>query len=143
HRHPAILSLRTGVDQNGNFTAVKATIHFSGGAYGSQKANPQVTVLGGRRLASMYRVPAISCETYCSYTNQVPCTQTRTPGSPQVVFAFESQVDIIAKEMASMLWNFAEEIFLAMAVAISLVRSGGIFACGECWGGGCKLSVGR
>jgi CO/xanthine dehydrogenase Mo-binding subunit len=99
HRHPAVLSLRTGVDQDGHFTAIKATIHFSGGAYGSQKANPQVTVLGGRRLASMYRVPAISCETYCSYTNQVPCTQTRTPGSPQVVFAFESQVDIIAKEM--------------------------------------------
>jgi CO/xanthine dehydrogenase Mo-binding subunit len=99
HRHPAVLALRTGVDQDGHFTAIKATIHFSGGAYGSQKANPQVTVLGGRRLASMYRVPAIRCETYCSYTNQVPCTQTRTPGSPQVVFAFESQVDIIAKEM--------------------------------------------
>jgi CO/xanthine dehydrogenase Mo-binding subunit len=29
----------------------------------------------------------------------VPCTQTRTPGSPQIAFAFESQVDIIAKEM--------------------------------------------
>jgi CO/xanthine dehydrogenase Mo-binding subunit len=99
HRHPAVLALRTGVDPDGHFTAIKATIHFSGGAYGSQKANPQVTVLGGRRLASMYRVPAISCETYCSYTNQVPCTQTRTPGSPQVVFAFESQLDIIAKEM--------------------------------------------
>ena len=99
HRHPAVLALRTGVDQDGHFTAIQATIHFSGGAYGSQKANPQVTVLGGRRLASMYRCPAISCETYCSYTNQVPCTQTRTPGSPQVVFAFESQVEIIAKEM--------------------------------------------
>jgi len=99
HRHPAIINLRTGVAADGTFTAIKATIHFSGGAYGSQKANPQVTVLGGRRLASMYRVPAISCETYCSYTNQVPCTQTRTPGSPQVVFAFESQMDIIAKEM--------------------------------------------
>jgi CO/xanthine dehydrogenase Mo-binding subunit len=99
HRHPAVLSLKTGVAADGTFTAIKADIYFSGGAYGSQKANPQVTVLGGRRLASMYRVPAISCETYCSYTNQVPCTQTRTPGSPQVVFAFESQVDIIAKEM--------------------------------------------
>jgi CO/xanthine dehydrogenase Mo-binding subunit len=99
HRHPAVLSLKTGVAADGTFTAIKADIYFSGGAYGSQKANPQVTVLGGRRLASMYRVPAISCETYCSYTNQVPCTQTRTPGSPQVVFAFESQVEIIAKEM--------------------------------------------
>ncbi len=99
HRHPAVIHLRTGVARDGTFTAIKGTLHFSGGAYGAPKANPQVTVLGGRRLASMYRVPAISCETYCAYTNQVPCTQTRTPGSPQVVFAFESQVDIIAKEM--------------------------------------------
>jgi CO/xanthine dehydrogenase Mo-binding subunit len=99
HRHPAVISLRTGVDGNGHFTAIKANIHFSGGAYGSQKANPQVTVLGGRRLASMYRCPAIDVETYCAYTNHVPCTQTRTPGSPQVAFAFESQVEIIAREM--------------------------------------------
>jgi CO/xanthine dehydrogenase Mo-binding subunit len=99
HRHPAVLTMRTGVAEDGTLTAVKATIYFSGGAYGSQKANPQVTVLGGRRLASMYRCPAIEVETFCAYTNQVPCTQTRTPGSPQVVFAFESQMDIIAKEM--------------------------------------------
>jgi CO/xanthine dehydrogenase Mo-binding subunit len=99
HRHPAIITLRTGVEQDGTLAAVHATIYFSGGAYGSPKANPQVTVLGGRRLASMYRVPAICCDTYCAYTNQVPCTQTRTPGSPQIVFAFESQLDIIAKEM--------------------------------------------
>ncbi len=99
HRHPAVIHLRTGVEADGTLAAVKSTIYFSGGAYGAQKANPQVTVLGGRRLASMYRVPAICCDTYCAYTNQVPCTQTRTPGSPQIVFAFESQLDIIAKEM--------------------------------------------
>jgi CO/xanthine dehydrogenase Mo-binding subunit len=67
--------------------------------YASQKADAEVTVRGGRRLASVYRCPAIDIETYCAYTNQVPCTQTRTPGSPQVVFALESQADIIAKEM--------------------------------------------
>ncbi len=99
HRHPAVITLRTGVDKKGALVAVKATVHFGGGAYGSQKANPQVTVLGGRRLASMYRIPAISVETFCAYTNHVPCTQTRTPGSPQIVFAFESQMDIIAREL--------------------------------------------
>jgi CO/xanthine dehydrogenase Mo-binding subunit len=99
HRHPAVIHLRTGVEEDGSLAAIKATIFFSGGAYGAPKANPQVTVLGGRRLASMYRVPAICCDTYCAYTNQVPCTQTRTPGSPQIVFAFESQLDIIASEM--------------------------------------------
>ncbi len=99
HRHPARIKLRTAVNEDGTLAAIDATVHFSGGAYGAQKANPQVTVLGGRRLASMYRCPAIKCETYCAYTNQVPCTQTRTPGSPQIVFAFESQMDIIAREM--------------------------------------------
>jgi carbon-monoxide dehydrogenase large subunit len=99
HRHPATITLRTGVHSDGTLAAIQAKIYFSGGAYGAQKANPQVTVLGGRRLASMYRCPAIDVETFCAYTNQVPCTQTRTPGSPQVVFAFESQMDIIAKEL--------------------------------------------
>ena len=99
HRHPSVITMKTGVATDGTLLAVKGDIYFSGGAYGSQKANPQVTVLGGRRLASMYRCPAIDVQTFCSYTNQVPCTQTRTPGSPQVVFAFESQMDIIAKEM--------------------------------------------
>ena len=99
HRHPSVIALKTGMAADGTLMAVKADIYFSGGAYGSQKANPQVTVLGGRRLASMYRCPAIDVQTFCAYTNQVPCTQTRTPGSPQVVFAFESQMEIIAKEL--------------------------------------------
>jgi CO/xanthine dehydrogenase Mo-binding subunit len=38
-------------------------------------------------------------ETLCAYTNQVPCTQTRTPGSPQTTFAVESHIDIIAREL--------------------------------------------
>jgi CO/xanthine dehydrogenase Mo-binding subunit len=50
-------------------------------------------------VASYYRIPAIQVETICAYTNQVPCTQTRTPGSPQTTFAMESQIDIIAREL--------------------------------------------
>jgi CO/xanthine dehydrogenase Mo-binding subunit len=72
---------------------------FSGGAYAALKANAEVTVQGPRRVASYYRIPAIQVETLCAYTNQVSCTQTRTPGSPQVVFAMESQIDIIAREL--------------------------------------------
>ena len=99
HRHPGVITLRTGVEQDGTLAAIHARIVFSGGAYAAFKANPYVTVLGGRRLASYYRVPAIYVETYCAYTNQVPCTQTRTPGSPQIVFASESQMDIIARDL--------------------------------------------
>ncbi len=99
HRHPAVIKLRTGVDGDGRLCALQAKVIFSGGAYAALKANPEVTVQGPRRVASYYRIPAIQVETLCAYTNQVSCTQTRTPGSPQVVFAMESQIDIIAREL--------------------------------------------
>ncbi|MGH7825687.1 MAG: xanthine dehydrogenase family protein molybdopterin-binding subunit [Candidatus Binatia bacterium] len=99
HRHPAVITLRTGVDGDGRLCALDAKVVFSGGAYAALKANAEVTVQGPRRVASYYRIPAIRVETLCAYTNQVSCTQTRTPGSPQVVFAMESQIDIIAREL--------------------------------------------
>ncbi len=99
HRHPAVITLRTGVDSEGKLCALHARAVFSGGGYAALKANAEVTVQGPRRVASYYRIPAIQVETICAYTNQVPCTQTRTPGSPQTTFAMESQIDIIAREL--------------------------------------------
>ena len=99
HRHPAVITLRTGVDSDGQLCALHARAVFSGGGYAALKANAEVTVQGPRRVASYYRIPAIQVETFCAYTNQVPCTQTRTPGSPQTTFAMESQIDIIAREL--------------------------------------------
>lgn len=99
HRHPAVITLRTGVDSDGKLCALHARAIFSGGGYAALKANAEVTVQGPRKVASYYRIPAIQVETICAYTNQVPCTQTRTPGSPQTTFAMESQIDIIAGEL--------------------------------------------
>jgi CO/xanthine dehydrogenase Mo-binding subunit len=99
HRHPAVITLRTGVDGDGRLCALHARAVFSGGGYAALKANAEVTVQGPRKVASYYRIPAIQVETICAYTNQVPCTQTRTPGSPQTTFAMESQIDIIAREL--------------------------------------------
>jgi CO/xanthine dehydrogenase Mo-binding subunit len=99
HRHPAVITLRTGVDSDGKLTAMQVRAVFSGGGYAALKANAEVTVQGPRRAASYYRIPAMQVETLCAYTNQVPCTQTRTPGSPQTTFAVESHIDIIAREL--------------------------------------------
>ena len=99
HRHPSVITLKTGVAADGTLLAVKGDIYFSGGAYGIAKGQP--TSDGSRRATLGEHVPLSGHRraNFCAYTNQVPCTQTRTPGSPQVVFAFESQMDIIAKEM--------------------------------------------
>ena len=99
HRHPVALTLRTGVDAQNKICAMAVRAVFNGGGYAGLKANAEVTVQGPRRAASYYRFPAIQVETICAYTNQVPCTQTRTPGSPQTTFAVESQIDMIAREL--------------------------------------------
>jgi CO/xanthine dehydrogenase Mo-binding subunit len=91
HRHPAVITLRTGVNGDGRLCAVQAKVVFGGGAYAALKANPEVTVQGPRRVANYYQIPAVEVETLCAYTNHPSCTQTRTPGAPQVVFAMESQ----------------------------------------------------
>ena len=99
HRHPGAITLRTGISEDGAITAMDATVHFAGGAYAAFKANVQVAVMGARQVGSCYRVPAVRVQEYCAYTNQVPCTQTRTPGSPQTVFAVESHLDLIARRL--------------------------------------------
>jgi CO/xanthine dehydrogenase Mo-binding subunit len=99
HRHPAVMTVKTGVKLDGTLCAMELRVLFSGGAYAAFKPNVQVTVQGARQAASCYRIPAIHVEDYCVYTNQVSCNQDRTPGGPQVVFAVESHLDIIAREL--------------------------------------------
>ncbi len=98
-RHPAVITLRTGVRNDGTLVAIHAQAVFGGGGYGAFKMSPQVTVAGARQVASCYRVPAIRIENSAVYTNHPPCTQTRSPGGPQVNFAVESQMDLIAREL--------------------------------------------
>jgi len=98
-RHPAAITVRTGVTNDGTLCAMSVRAVFSGGAYAAFKANPQVTVLGVRMAGSCYRIPAVKVEDYCVYSNQVSGTQTRTPGGPQIVFAVESHLDLIAREL--------------------------------------------
>jgi CO/xanthine dehydrogenase Mo-binding subunit len=98
-RHPAQITVRTGVTKVGGLTGMSVRAAFSGGAYAAYKANPQVAVLGVRMAGSCYLIPAIKVEEYCVYSNQVSGTQTRTPGGPQIVFAVESHLDLIAQEL--------------------------------------------
>jgi len=100
-RHPAAITVRTGVTNDGTLCAMSVRAVFSGGAYAAFKANPQVTVLGVRMAGSCYRIPAVKVEDYCVYSNQVSGTQTRTPGGPQIVFAVESHLDLIVGSIAA------------------------------------------
>ena len=98
-RHAATIRLRTGIDDDGRFVAHEARVVFDGGAYAAAKPLPTLVLSGGVQTLGAYRVPSSSIEVLTVYTNTAPGGHMRSPGEVQALFAGESHVDIIAREM--------------------------------------------
>lgn len=96
-RHSAVMTLRSGVTNDGRLTARQAKLIFNCGAYGA--FTPLHTVHGGVHAGGPYRIPHIEIECLRVYTNTVPAGHMRAPGAPQTVFAVESHMDMIAREL--------------------------------------------
>lgn len=95
-RHPAIITLKTGVSRKGKLIARQASAIFNSGAYGGFKPIPNVSIVGAAKAQGCYHIPHLKIDSYCVYTNCVPCGHARAPGDPQLIFAVESQTDIMA-----------------------------------------------
>ncbi len=97
-RHPSIVTIKTGMKNDGRFWARQARVVYNGGAYGGFRGSLN---LNGSRQAGggPYRIPNFQIDSYMVYTNNVPCGSYRAPGEPQAVFAVESHTDMIAAEM--------------------------------------------
>ncbi len=96
-RHSAVITQRTGVDRDGRITGRHSRVIFNCGAYGA--FTPLATVHGGGHAGGSYRVPNIEIEVLRVYTNTVPRGHMRAPGAPQTIFAVESDMDMIAREL--------------------------------------------
>lgn len=96
-RHPATVTMKSGVKKDGRLWARQATIVLNSGAYGAFK--PTVYLRGADHSGGAYRIPHVKLESFMVYTNNVPCGHMRAPAKPQVVFAVESHMDMIAREM--------------------------------------------
>jgi CO/xanthine dehydrogenase Mo-binding subunit len=98
-RHASRIRLRTGVDADGRIVAHDSHALFDGGAYAAGKPTVRLLVEGGVSTLEGYRVPAARHEAATVYTNNVPGGHMRAPGQPQNVFASESHLDLIAREL--------------------------------------------
>ena len=96
-RHPSVITVKTGVKNDGTMVASHVYMVFNSGAYGS--FSPRVLLPGARRAAASYRIPHGKVEMHMVYTNAIPCGHMRAPGEVQAVFAVESHIDMIAREM--------------------------------------------
>jgi CO/xanthine dehydrogenase Mo-binding subunit len=98
-RHPSVVTMRTGVTRDGRIVARHARALFNSGAYAAFKPAPSVNLGGTGMAAGVYRIPNLVIEGLCVYTNNIPCGHARSPGEPQTVFAGESHMDMIAREI--------------------------------------------
>ena len=97
-RHPSVITIKTGVMNDGTFMARESRVVYNGGAYCGFRGRPGLA--GSRDAAGgQYHIPNFKIDSYMIYTNNVPCGSYRAPGQPQVAFAVESHTDMIAREM--------------------------------------------
>jgi CO/xanthine dehydrogenase Mo-binding subunit len=98
-RHATTIRLRSGVDRDGRFVAHTADVVYNGGAYAAGKPGPGLIPGNGAPSLSVYAVPNSRLSFKSVYTNTVPGGHMRAPGEVQMLFASESHVDMIAREL--------------------------------------------
>jgi CO/xanthine dehydrogenase Mo-binding subunit len=97
-RRPAVIEMKTGVMRDGTLVARQARAYFGNGAYHIATGYNFGEGTAGR-LTGPYNIPHVDLYACTVLTNQPPCGAYRAPGSPQIIFAVESQMDMIASRL--------------------------------------------
>jgi xanthine dehydrogenase molybdenum-binding subunit len=93
-RHPMTISMKTGVTQDGVLTANDVEIVSDVGGYGTHYIGVLADCLSTG--VGLYKIPNYSFAAKAVFTNKSLCGALRGYGNPQMNFAQESQMDIIA-----------------------------------------------
>lgn len=96
-RHPCIVKMKTGADNTGKLLAMECTIIGDTGAYASY--GPGTLTRSAVHATGPYEVPHVTIDAYTVYTNNPTAGAMRGFGVPQVAFAHESQMDILAEKL--------------------------------------------
>ena len=122
--HYTVVKVKTGVKRDGRMTARYLQAIHGTGAYAGMK--PGRASIGGAGSATPYKIDNSYMEALQVYTNTVPCGFWRAPGAIQAVFASESHMDLIAREL---------KIDPAKFRMMNLVGEGEENALGKSWSG--------
>jgi CO/xanthine dehydrogenase Mo-binding subunit len=96
-RHPYVMVYKTGAKKNGQLTALEAKLFSDAGAY--VYLSPWVLLYSMVDAAGPYRIPHVKIDGYTVLTNNTFTSANRGFGAPQVCFAYESQMDELAKKL--------------------------------------------
>jgi CO/xanthine dehydrogenase Mo-binding subunit len=96
-RHPGWVHYKSGATKDGVLRAVEVEYVIDGGAYST--LSPAVLFRGTVHSAGPYRCENVKVDSYVVATNKVPTGAFRGFGSPQILFAAECQMDILAEKL--------------------------------------------
>ncbi len=94
-RHATTLRIKSGVSKDGRLTARQCEVWWNGGAYAD--IGPRVTQKSGFTAPGPYDIDNVSIDSYALYTNLPSAGALRGFGIPQLVWAYESHTDMIAR----------------------------------------------
>src|SRR3954469_20636208 len=96
-KHASTFRIKTGVTKDGKIVARDCEVWWNGGAYAD--IGPRVTQKSGFTAPGPYDIDNVSIDSYALYTNLPPAGALRGFGIPQLVWAYESHTDMIAREL--------------------------------------------
>ena len=119
-KHPSTFRIKSGVDKNGKIVARKCEVFWNGGAYAD--IGPRVTQKAGLTASGPYNIDNVWIDSYALYTNVTPSGALRGFGLPQIAWAYESQMDMMARALKLDPAEFRRK---------NLLREGGVHATGQ------------
>ncbi len=96
-RHPLRIRYKSGVKEDGTLIAVEVEILGDTGAYASY--GPTVCIRSAVHATGPYHVPNVKVRSRMAYTNNPWSGAMRGFGVPQMAFAHESQMDLLAQAL--------------------------------------------
>jgi CO/xanthine dehydrogenase Mo-binding subunit len=96
-KHASTFRIKSGVSKDGRIVARECEVWWNGGAYAD--IGPRVTQKSGFTAPGPYDIEHVLIDSYALYTNLPPAGALRGFGIPQLVWAYESHTDIMAREL--------------------------------------------
>lgn len=96
-KYPSQIWLKLGVKRDGKLVAGHMKVLVDIGGHNTQAYHLLGCMAGW--WVSLYKLPALKFEGQAVYTNKVPCCAMQGFGNPQVNFAVESMIDMLAEKL--------------------------------------------
>jgi CO/xanthine dehydrogenase Mo-binding subunit len=96
-KHASTFRIKSGVAKDGRIVARDCEVWWNGGAYAD--IGPRVTQKSGFTAPGPYDIDDVRIDSYALYTNLPPAGALRGFGIPQLVWAYESHTDLLAREL--------------------------------------------